>query len=70
MVRTAKSIKSQLIISIVVATIIFLGTMLFIGFNLMKKYSLTNAEELAVTVLNDTDNNINQFFSEIENLAR
>jgi len=70
MVRTAKSIKSQLIISIVVTTIIFLGTMLFAGFNLMKNYSLTNAEELAVTVLNDTDNNINQFFSEIENLAR
>ncbi len=70
MVRTAKSIKSQLIISIVVTTIIFLGTMLFTGFNLMKSYSLTNAEELAVTVLNDTDNNINQFFSEIENLAR
>ncbi|HEB10054.1 MAG TPA: hypothetical protein ENI06_02430 [Spirochaetales bacterium] len=70
MVRTAKSIKSQLIISIVVTTIIFLGTMLLTGFNLMKNYSLTNAQELAATVLNDTDNNINQFFSEIENLAR
>lgn len=58
MVRTAKSIKSQLIISIVVTTIIFLGTMLLTGFNLMKNYSLTNAQELAATVLNDTDNNI------------
>lgn len=70
MIEISKSIKTKFIVYIIATMIIFHAAILFVGFNLMKNYSLTNAEELSLTVLNYTDEKINRFFKEIEHLTR
>ena len=64
------SISTKFILFIVLTVVLFLTVVFFAGFVLLRRYSLTDAGELASTILEETDTKINRFFTEVEHLAR
>lgn len=53
----------------VVTMVLFLAVILAAGFQLLGRFSMTAAEDLAVTVLGETDMKVNQFFASVEDIS-
>ena len=69
MVHTSESIKTKFVLSISSTVVFFLMVLLFISYSLLRDTALKNARELSLTILAETDKQIDTFFGEIEDLA-
>ncbi len=69
MVHTSESIKTKFVLSISSTVVFFLMVLLFVSYSLLRDTALKNARELSLTILTETDKQIDTFFGEIEDLA-
>lgn len=69
MVHTSESIKTKFVLSISSTVVFFLLVLLFVSYSLLRDTALKNARELSLTILTETDKQIDAFFGEIEDLA-
>lgn len=70
MVHTSESIKTKFVLSISSTVVFFLLVLLFVSYSLLRDTALKNARDLSLTILTETDKQIDSFFGEIENLTR
>ncbi len=63
-------ISAKFILFISITLIIFFTVTLIVIYGVMRSYTLSNAEELSSTILEETDKKIDRFFLEMEHLAR